>query len=89
MEIFMFALLIMTITIGIIGVVTTVKHMLKGNEKMDEKKYEKLVESREQLCNYCDSHRDVKIEECDKCVVTKLMDDAKYEAKEAGIVEDC
>ena len=50
---------------------------------MDEKKYEKIDHAGKVLCEFCQN------DECEKCQVTRLLDDAYVEAVEAGImVED-
>lgn len=41
--------------------------------------YEKLTAAREALCTYCEN------DECEKCVVTLLLDQAYAEAVDAGI----
>lgn len=49
---------------------------------MQSETYTELLDARDKLCAYCDS------DECEKCQVTKLIDDACMEAEEAGIIED-
>jgi hypothetical protein len=49
---------------------------------MDENKYEELLDARNKLCAYCE------VNECEKCIVTCLIDDATNEAIHAGIIED-
>ena len=50
--------------------------------KISENEYSGLLEARNRLCRFCQS------EECEKCQVTRLADDAHFEAKKAGILSD-
>lgn len=50
---------------------------------IDETTYTELLDARDKLCAYCENN------ECEKCQVTRLIDDANADAIEAGIVEDC
>lgn len=44
--------------------------------------YMGLLDARDRLCRFCQS------EECGKCQVTSLTDDAHFEAEKAGILSD-
>ena len=50
--------------------------------KISENEYSGLLEARNRLCRFCQS------EECEKCQVSRLADDAHFEAKKAGILSD-
>lgn len=50
---------------------------------IDETTYTELLDARDKLCAYCEN------DECEKCQVTMLIDDANAEAVESGIIEDC
>lgn len=49
---------------------------------ISENEYTDLLDARDRLCNFCQS------QECEKCQVTKLADDAHFEAEKAGILSD-
>lgn len=51
--------------------------------KIDKQTYDDLMDAKNKLCNYCEA------DECERCIVTQLADDAHAEAIEAGIIEDC
>ena len=42
----------------------------------------KMCEARDILCGYCEA------DECEKCIVTNLINDAYNEAEEKGIIEN-
>lgn len=49
---------------------------------MDKEKLAELCDARNKLCAYCE------VDECAKCIVTRLIDDAMYEYEEAtGTIE--
>lgn len=48
---------------------------------MTKEKYAALLNAQKTLCEYCEN------DECEKCIVTNLLDDAYTEAEEAGIIE--
>lgn len=49
---------------------------------ISESEYTGLLDARDRLCRFCQS------EECGKCQVTRLADDAHSEAEQAGILSD-
>lgn len=49
---------------------------------IDEQTYAELLDARDKLCAYCE------VDECEKCIVTRLTDDAYNEAVSSGIVEE-
>ena len=49
---------------------------------ISESEYTGLLDARDRLCRFCQS------EECEKCQVTRLADDAHFEAEQAGILSD-
>lgn len=49
---------------------------------ISESEYTGLLDARDRLCHFCQS------EECGKCQVTRLADDAHSEAEKAGILSD-
>lgn len=51
--------------------------------KISEKTYEEIIKAGNTLCAYCENEDD-----CPKCQVTLLIDDAHNEAIEAGIIEN-
>lgn len=53
------------------------------SKPIDENTYTELLDARDKLCAYCEN-----TENCPKCQVTVLIDDAYNEAVDAGIVED-
>lgn len=60
---------------------------MAGKEKIStpenvisEDEYTSLLDARDRLCRFCQS------EECRKCQVTSLTDDARFEAEKAGIL---
>lgn len=50
---------------------------------IDKTTYTELLDARNKICNYCECN------ECEKCIITELIDDAYDEAVESGIIEDC
>lgn len=59
------------------------KEELQAIEKsISESEYIGLLDARDRLCHFCQS------EECEKCQVTRLADDAHFEAEKAGIRSD-
>lgn len=50
--------------------------------KISISEYAGLLDARDRLCRFCQS------EECGKCQVTRLADDAHFEAEKAGILSD-
>lgn len=49
---------------------------------ISESEYTGLLDARDRLCRFCQR------EECEKCQVTRLADDAHFEAEKAGILSD-
>lgn len=49
---------------------------------ISESEYTGLLDARDRLCRFCQS------EECEKCQVTRLADDAHSKAEKAGILSD-
>ena len=49
--------------------------------KMTEEKYQELTKAGNVLCNWCEN------DECEKCQVQILLDEAYAEALEEGVVE--
>lgn len=49
---------------------------------MDENTYTGLLDARDKICAFCGNN------ECEKCQVTMLIDDANCEAIECGIIEN-
>lgn len=43
---------------------------------IDREKLAELCDARDKLCAYCEA------DECEKCIVTRLIDDAMYEFEE-------
>ena len=50
--------------------------------KISEDQYQAIIKAQNTLCNYCEA------DECEKCIVTRLVDDATSEAIESGIIEN-
>ena len=50
---------------------------------MTEEEYQELKKSAKVLCAFCEASH------CDKCQITYLMDDARDEAIDAGLITDC
>lgn len=50
--------------------------------KMTEEKYQELTKAGNILCNWCEN------DECEKCQVQILLDEAYTEALEEGVVEE-
>ena len=48
---------------------------------MTKELYEQIIEAGETLCGYCEN------DECDKCIITMLIDDATREAVDDGIID--
>lgn len=47
-------------------------------EKMDERRIAELCDARDTLCEFCD------MDDCEKCIVTQLINDAFNELDELG-----
>lgn len=52
-----------------------------ANGEMTDEYYNRLTKAGSVLCDYCEA------EECESCMVSRLMDDAYTEAANAGIIE--
>ena len=50
---------------------------------MDENQYTELLDARDKLCSFCKN-----TDNCPKCQVTLLIDQATNEAIDAGIIDD-
>ena len=53
-----------------------------AQNKISISEYTGLLDARDRLCRFCQS------EACEKCQVTRLADDAHFEAKKAGLLSD-
>ncbi|MDE6852137.1 MAG: hypothetical protein K2J67_06565 [Lachnospiraceae bacterium] len=61
----------------------TGKEQIQTPERLiSENEYTSLLDARDRLCHFCQS------EGCEKCQVTRLADDAHFEAEKAGILSD-
>lgn len=61
----------------------TGKEQIQTPERLiSENEYTSLLDARDRLCHFCQS------EGCEKCQVTRLADDAHFEAEKAGIISD-
>lgn len=49
---------------------------------MTEEKYKEIIAAGRVLCNYCQNTK------CEKCQVTRLLDDAALDAVEDGVIDD-
>ncbi len=59
------------------------KEQIQTPERLiSENEYTSLLDARDKLCRFCQS------DECEKCQVTRLADDAHSEAEKAGILSD-
>ena len=54
----------------------------KRRINMTEEKYKEITAAGRVLCNYCQNT------ECEKCQVTRLLDDAALDAVEDGVIDD-
>lgn len=52
------------------------------SKTIDENTYIELLDAGNKLCNYCE------VNECEKCIVTRLIDDANIEAIESGVIDE-
>lgn len=53
-----------------------------GEEYMTEDEYTEIREAAKKLCNFCE------LDSCEKCQVQLLLDDARNEAVDAGLITE-
>lgn len=58
------------------------KQIQTQENTISENEYTSLLDARDKLCHFCQS------DECDKCQISRLTDDAHNEAVRAGILSD-